>query len=110
MNRFEIANYIAIAATSLTLGGSIVVGSFLGFGDLGAMLFLLGIIVSFASYIFAGLLTALKMSLKLSLWGWYIAPVPYSIITFFMTFFVSLLVLVMIPIIPIRKVYNDNMY
>ena len=61
------------------------------------------------SYFFGGFGTAVKMAGKIAKWGWLIVPFPYDIVTGVVSFFISIMVFIGLPIIPIRKAYKEQM-
>ena len=107
MKRIEIAQYIAVGATCL------VVISFILAKITGANFFVslmgLGVMGGMVSYFFGGFGTAVRMSGKIAKWGWLIVPFPYDIVTGMVSFFISIMVFIGLPIIPIRKAYKEQM-
>lgn len=106
MNRLKIAQYIAAGATALS-----VIGFIIGFAtdsEVGIYFLLAGFGGGLVSYLFGGLLTALKMAGKIAKWGWLILPFPYDIMTFLLSLIFSLLTLICFPIIPVRKAYKES--
>ena len=108
MNRYVIAQIIALVATALSVIGFILV--YKGINDsLGGTLVLVGFAVGIVSYLFGGLLTAIKMSAGIAKWGWFLVPFPLDILTFFVCLIVAFIVFIFIPIIPVRIAYKNNM-
>jgi hypothetical protein len=109
MDRLKIAQIIALGATLLIALGGVGLSASIG-GALGETILSMGILASFVSYCFGGLLTALKIAGRIAKYGWFIVPFPYDIITFVFTFFVGIIVLFCLPIIPIRVAYNESRF
>ncbi|WP_031550916.1 hypothetical protein [Oribacterium sp. FC2011] len=108
MNRLRTAQYIALAGTVFSVLGWITAYNFSG--DLGGILLVIGFITGLISYLFGGLLTAIKMAGGIAKWGWFIAPFPYDIPTFAFSFLIAIYAFIFLPIIPIRKAYKESMY
>lgn len=108
MNRWKIAQWIALGATALS-----VIGFFLQTTDelvgVGTSLVGAGALCGLAAYIFGGLGTAIKMACGIAKWGWVVIPFPYDIVTFLMSFLIAILVFICVPIIPVRKAYKECM-
>ena len=68
-----------------------------------------GVMLGLISYIFGGLLTAIKMAWKIGKWGWFVVPFPWDLVAFPCTFLLGLVIFVMLLIIPIRKAYKEKM-
>jgi ABC-type antimicrobial peptide transport system permease subunit len=108
MNRFKIAQYIALGATVSSVLGFILT-EVAGL-DFGMILAGIGFAAGLISYIFGGLGTAIKMAGRIATWGWVVVPFPYDIMTFMCSFIIAIIVFVFLPIIPVRKAYKENMY
>lgn len=106
MNRLEIAQKIALVATILSVGGWFI--CYVAGLDFGVYIMLVGVLGGFVSYIFGGLHTALKMAFKIAKFGWYIVPFPIDLFTIVISFFIAIVVLIMVPIVPIRKAYKES--
>lgn len=106
-NRYTYAQYIALPATILSCLGFFNVINEAESG-IWAIMLVLGILLSLCSYCLGGLLTAIKSALSIAKWGWIVVPFPYDLATFPIAFIISMLVLFLAPIIPIRKAYKDN--
>lgn len=102
MNRLKIAQYIATGATIFSGLGFLLIK--VNFIDAGYIVILIGCLAAIISYLFAGLLTALKMVWKISRWGFIIAPLPYSLILFPVLALFSAMILLLLPIIPVTMV------
>ena len=63
----------------------------------------IGFIALLTAYILGGLGEALKSSFKIGVCGWLIVPFPVDIFTGIATMLYALEILVLIPIIPVRK-------
>ncbi|MCM1134766.1 MAG: hypothetical protein NC400_04240 [Clostridium sp.] len=110
MKRLQIAQYIALGATVLSVTGIVFTYCFSGFlADFGGYLGLFGIIGAIVAYLFGGLGTALSIAGKIAKWGWLVIPFPFDIITGFCTFIFAIAALVFLPIIPVRMAYNAKM-
>lgn len=107
MKRIEIAQYIALGATCLTVLGFVLSGIFGGRIPMSMMGY--GVMAGIVSYFFGGFGTAVKMAGKIAKWGWLIVPFPYDIVTGMVSFFISIMVFIGLPIIPIRKAYKEQM-
>ncbi len=106
MNRFKIAQYIALVATGLSVVGGIVGG--LSGSSVGLALMCGGFVVGLVSYVFGGLLTAIRMAGGIAKWGWLVVPFPYDIMTFIFAFIFAVFAFVFLPIIPVRKAYKES--
>lgn len=107
MNRFKIAQYIALGATAFSVLGFYLYGV-KGINE--AILLLgLGFFVGLVAYLFGGLGKAISMAGKIAFWGWLTFPFPANILAFILTFIFSVLVFLFLPIIPVRKAYKENM-
>lgn len=106
MNRFKIAQYIALGATLIS-----VLGFYLGaIQDIhfGFSLMGVGFVGGLVSYMFGGLGKAFSMAGKIAFWGWVAVPFPYDILTFLLSFVFAIIVFVFLPIIPVRKAYKEH--
>jgi len=107
MNRLQIAQYIALGATALSIIGLLLGGTS---GSLiGTVLMGVGFVAGMVSYIFGGFGTAIKMAGKIAKWGWIIVPFPYDLTTGGISFIVAIIAFVFLPIIPVRIAYKENM-
>lgn len=106
MNRFKIAQYIALGATVLSVTG-FCLNAIAGV-DFGATLMGIGFLAGLISYFWGGLLTAIKMAGGIAKWGWIIVPFPYDLMTFILAFFFAIFAFVFLPIIPVRKAYKES--
>lgn len=106
MDRLKIAQYIALVGTAFTVIGFIAntKGS-----QWAAILMGIGMVIGLVSYVFGGFLTALKMAGKIATIGWFIVPFPIDILTFIITLFMSFIIFMYLPIIPIRKAYKESL-
>lgn len=107
MNRLQIAQYIALGATAFSVVG-FMLSSMAGL-DFGMVLMMIGFIGGLASYIFGGLLTAIRMAGGIAKWGWFVVPFPYDLMTFFIALILALIAFIFLPIIPVRKAYKECM-
>jgi len=105
MNRFKIAQVIALGATALSVIGGLLGG--LSGSKVGITLITIGFIAGLVAYIFAGLFTAIKMAGGIAKWGWFLAPFPYDIATFSIAFLFSIIAFTCLPIIPVMKAYRE---
>ena len=87
MKRIEIAQYIALGATCLTVLGFVLSGIFGGRIPMSMMGY--GVMAGIVSYFFGGFGTAVRMAGKIAKWGWLIVPFPYDIVTGMVSFFIS---------------------
>lgn len=107
MNRFKIAQYIALGATAFSVLG-FYLGVIKGY-DIALILMCIGFIGGLVSYLFGGLGKAFSMAGKIAFWGWVAVPFPYDILTFLLSFIFAIFVFIFLPIIPVRKAYKENM-
>ena len=68
MKRIEIAQYIALGATCLTVLGFVLSGIFGGRIPMSMMGY--GVMAGIVSYFFGGFGTAVRMAGKIAKWGW----------------------------------------
>lgn len=108
MNRWKIAQWIALGATVVSVLGFFIKGVD-GLNDVGWTIMGIGIMCGLVSYIFGGLGTAVKMACGIAKWGWVIVPFPFDIVTFICAFIYAIAVFVCLPIIPVRKAYKECM-
>lgn len=114
-NRYIYAQRLALAATPVNLFN---IWMFIGIMDkkvsstflllLFVVTFVVGATLTISAYCLCGFGTALKYSLNIAKWGWRIVPFPYDLATLVIAFVYSLLVLLVIPIIPIRNACKAN--
>ena len=106
-NRYNIARYIALAATGLSVFSVVMMLAtdhagiwplFLGFG----------VVLSCCAYIFGGLWTAIKAALKIAGWGWLVVPFPYDIATGIAAFGFALIAFFLLPIIPVSRALREH--
>ena len=107
MNRLKVAQYIALGATVVSVVGGLLGG--LSGSDLGAMLMFIGVVAGLVSYILAGIGTAIRMAWGIAIWGWFIVPFPFDIMTLIVSFIYAIFAFLFLPIIPVRKAYKDSM-
>lgn len=108
MKRLQIAQYIALVATLLSVLGYVLYYIFMVEG--GSFLLMAGFCLGLVSYLFGGLLTAIKMSLKIAKWGWMVFIFPWDIVAFVFGAMFAAIAFVCLPIIPIRKAYKESMF
>lgn len=106
MNRFKIAQYIALGATVFSVIGFLVAVTINS--NVGSSIMCIGFLAGLVSYIFGGLLTAIKMAGSIAKWGWIVVPFPYDLMTFPMAFVFAIITFIFLPIIPVRKAYKQN--
>ncbi|MDD6657102.1 MAG: hypothetical protein PUE95_07425 [Lachnospiraceae bacterium] len=106
MNRLKIAQYIALAEALVLLVG-ILLDKFTQI-RIGPTILSICILLGFVAYIFGGFGTAFKMAGKIAKWGWFIAPFPFDLVTFGVSFSFAFMVFFFLPIIPIRKAYKEK--
>lgn len=107
MNRLQIAQYIALAGTALTVIGIILYA--LIPSDFTGIIICLGMLIGMVSYLFGGLLTAIKMAGGIAKWGWIVVPFPYDLVTFVLAFMFAVIAFLFLPIIPVHKAYKEYM-
>lgn len=105
--RFVIAQYIATGATAATVIGFLT--SRIASPDAGLVIMVLGALAGVVSYLFAGLLKAIKMAFGIAKLGWIFVPFPLCIVTYIVMFMVGMFALCFVPIIPVRKAYKEHM-
>ena len=98
MKRLEIAQYIALGATCMTVLGFVI--NLATQSRWSITMCGYGVMIGLISYFFGGIKTAK--------WGWIILPFPYDIVTGLVAFFISIFVFMALPIIPIRKAYKEQ--
>lgn len=106
MKRLVIAKNIATVATIISVVGILftVLGS-----KMGDIFVLMGLALGFISYLFGGILTAIKMAWKIGVIGWYIIPIfPLDIAFFCFTFGWATTVFLFAPVIPIGKACRER--
>ena len=101
MKKYQIAQFIAIGATALSIIGFIILLAG-GNSNIGWMFLTFGLGVGIVSYCFGGLLTALKMALGIAKWG-ILAGLPTCLVLVPFTAVLSILAFMFLPIIPVRK-------
>lgn len=106
MNRLKIAQYIALGATACSVIGALLGG--MSGSKIGVTLMTIGFLMGVVSYLFGGLLTAIKMAGGIAKWGWVVAPFPYDLITGPLAFVFAAFALFFVPIIPVRKAYKES--
>lgn len=97
--RLKIAKVIAIVATVISVLGFILMVA----GKSNGTIWCIGIMIGIASYIFGGLIEALKMIWKIGITGFIVMPFPTNIAAGTATIIVGLFVACSLPIIPIQK-------
>lgn len=105
MKRLKIAQYIAIAATIMSVI-SWMVGTHT---EMGMVLMLFGTLGALVSYLLGGFRTAAEMASKAAGWDWDIFPFPLDFAMFIGVFILIIGVLVFLPIIPIRRAYKERL-
>ncbi len=109
MKRYKVSQIIAIVATLFTLTG--IIKSYVSFDkNFSMILIMIGFGIGLIAYIFSGFFEAIKMALGIAKWGLYLTPFPICIMTFLVAFIFAILILVALPIIPVRKAYKKHMY
>ena len=109
-NRYQYAHLIALVATALNVVGILSFWLMGGtnIGDfIGALSILLGVVLAFCAYCLGGLWTAIKVALNIGVWGWRVIPFPYDIVTGFAAFIAGIVILILIPIIPVRRAMQE---
>lgn len=108
--RYTYAQYFAVAATLLN-GLGILALNLSEKSDwwmlIGGLLLMFGLALTFCSYCLGGLWTAIKAALSIAKWGWLIIPFPYDIATGLAGFIISIIALLLIPIVPVRKAMKE---
>lgn len=79
MKRLEIAQYIALGATCMTVLGFVI--NLATQSRWSMTMCGYGVMIGLISYFFGGIKTAVKMAGKIAKWGWIILPFPYDIVT-----------------------------
>ena len=112
-NRYTYAQYVAIIASVLNVLGLLLaykVGQNSEFlSNMGLLMWGFGMLLSLVSYCLGGLWTAIKAALGIAKWGWLVVPFPYDIATGAAAFMFALIVLIFVPIIPVRKAMKEHM-
>jgi hypothetical protein len=108
MNRLKIAQYIALAASVCNVLGFLLDNKGIGKSiSLGVGVMTCGLLATVVAYCFGGLLTALKMIWKVGKIGW-VFVFPLNIFTGCVTMLLAAVVLVCLPIIPVRMAYKEQ--
>ena len=107
MKRYQIALYISIGATVLSIIGFIVWKAS-GNSNIGGALMALGFLAGVVSYIFGGLLTAVKMVWDIAKWAFIIVRLPYSLIIFIFTGIFAAFAFFFLPVIPVYKAFKER--
>ncbi len=108
MKRLIIAKYIATAATVLSVIG--IIFTVMNMASIGDYFVIAGVFLGMISYLFGGLLTALKMAGKIAVTGWFIIPIfPIDLMFLLCSFAFATNVFIFAPIIPINKAYKESM-
>jgi hypothetical protein len=105
MNRLKIAQYIAMAATVMSVAGFILESKDIGGGD---YLIGLGLITGLVSYLFGGLFKMLGMAIGIAKWGLIAFPFPHNLMSFPVAFMLAVVAFIFLPIIPVRKAYLES--
>ena len=111
-NRYVHAQRIALAATPLSVIGFIKIMGSTG-GEISLvwpLMLALGLVLSCVAYFLGGFWTAVKYALRIAKWGWLVVPFPYDIVTGIVAFFAGLLMFLLVPILPVRKAYLENVH
>lgn len=107
MKRLQIAQYIALGATALTVIG-FCLNTMAGL-SFGMTLMGFGFMAGMVSYVFGGFGKAIKMAGSIAKWGWLVVPFPYDLTTLALAFVVAVIAFFFLPIIPVRKAYKESM-
>lgn len=105
MNRLKIAQYIAMAATIMSVAGFILDSRDVGIGD---VLIGLGLLTGLVSYLFGGLFKMLGMSIGIAKWGLVAFPFPCNLMSVPIAFLLAVVAFIFLPIIPVRKAYLES--
>lgn len=108
MDRLKIAQYIALGSTICWILGIFLEVKGITTNGFGGALMGIDFTAGLISYIFGGLLTAIKMAGRIAKWGWVIVPFPLDIFTFMIAFVIAVEVFFIFPIIPIKKAYKES--
>ena len=105
LKRLKVAQWIAGVGTICAVVGF---GLMFSGSEIGAILVPIALLLGVISYLFGGLLNAIKMAGKIMKWGLLVAPFPACIMTLMISFVIGIMSLFFLPIIPIRKAYNEQ--
>ena len=115
-HRYTYAQRFALIATPLNIFNTWTMYKMMDGKSLNTFLMVLllitfgaGVILTIGAYCLGGFGTALKYALYIAKWGWRIVPFPFDLLTLIIAFIYSLIVLLILPIIPIRKACKENL-
>ena len=106
MKRYELAQIIALVATVFSVIGWAIVyfkGNDWGYNFVG-----IGVMCGLVSYVFGGLLNAIKSTIGIAKWGLFVGPFPYNICFVVISGTLALMFFLCCPIFPVRKAYKDS--
>lgn len=105
MNKLRTAMYIATGATILSVVGYLIR---MASPEVGLAISNIGMLVGIVSYFYGGFKQACQAALKIAKFGWYIVAFPMDIVTFFLSFFLGIVIFLYLPIIPVYKAYKES--
>lgn len=106
MNKYKMAQNIAV--TGMIIAG---IGLLMSESNRdGIDIMLIGVFIGWVSYFFAGFKTALKLAFSMVTKGWLYVPFPFDLMVFLFMIEIAILMVVLLPIIPIRKAYKESGY
>lgn len=106
MNRLKIARNIASVDLLILIVG-IMLDTAMKLGIASTVL-VICMFIGIVAYIFGGIKTAVKMSVKIMKWGWVVIPFPFDLITLPLTFALAILLFLFVPYVPINKAYKES--
>ena len=109
MNRFKIAQNIAVIGLVIFWGSTLATGIMpTGYLLIWIPIALYGWLLGIVAIFVGGLGTACRMAGKVAKWGWIVVPFPIDIITGLFSFFLAVWMLMLFSIIPIHKAYKES--
>lgn len=100
INRYNIAMALAIIGTILSAIGWV---GLINSSESAAAFITFGILIAMLSYIFGGLLTAIRMALSIAKWGIIFDRFPFNLLNVLAAFVLAILVFLSFPVIPVMK-------
>lgn len=107
MNRWKIAQIIALVATIISVVGIILLIAKIHSGE---TLICIGMVIGLVSFIFGGFLEVLRRTWNIATIGWNAFSFPMSFIAFLFTAVFAFFAIACLPIIPVRSAYKKYGY
>lgn len=108
MKRLQIAKTIATIATTCTVIGGLL--RFFAINENMSNIFLYAACtLGCVSYFFGGIVNMMRYLKGFAVFGWYCAPPLYKMFTVLAAIFAGTVVFMFLPIIPVKKTYDEYM-